>query len=162
HAAARTRRGPRAGVRRRRRGPARRAAPGGDRRGDRSADRVDRGANFRVASRLIAPARAGEALAMRVLPLLALAAIPPGCGAISEDDYLTRVTKDSETVQVAIAGTTPESGRLEQSSRAIGRAADDLDGVHPPGKDKRLNEHMVAGFRGLAGSYHAAAEAARK
>ncbi len=98
---------------------------------------------------------------MRVLPLVAIAAILAGCGAISEDEYITRVTKASESVQVAMAGITPDAVRLDASSKAIARAADDLGGAHPPGKDKRLNEQVVGGFRKLAGSLHQAADAAR-
>ena len=99
---------------------------------------------------------------MRLLPLVAIAAILAGCGAISEDEYIARVTKASETVQQAMEGVSPDALRLEEGSRAIAHAADDLDGAHPPGKDKRLNEEVVGGFRKLADSLQQAAQAARR
>jgi hypothetical protein len=71
------------------------------------------------------------------------------------------VIKASEAVQVAIAGAGSQASQLEASSRSIARAADDLDGVEPPGEAKRLNARLVGGFRQLARTFHAAAEAAR-
>ncbi len=98
---------------------------------------------------------------MRLLPLIAVAAILAGCGSLSEDEYIARVTKASETVQQAMQGATTDALRLDESSKAIAHAADDLGGVHPPGEAKRLNEQIAGGFRKLAASLHQAAQAAR-
>jgi hypothetical protein len=99
---------------------------------------------------------------MRLLPLVALAALLAGCGGgIGEDAYVARVTKASETVGQAMQGVTRDSVKLDAGSKAIVHVADDLDGLHPPGKLDHLNAQIVSGFRAIAGSFHQAAVAAR-
>lgn len=99
---------------------------------------------------------------MRLVALVALAALLTGCGSnISEDDYLSRVTKESQTAYHVMEGASRDSDRLDDGSKAFDHIADVLDALHPPGKLKRLNEQIVGGFRGLAGSFHQAAVAAR-
>jgi hypothetical protein len=98
---------------------------------------------------------------MRVLPLIVIAGILAGCGGLNEDEYLGRVTKAAGAVQRAMTSAGTDSRKLDASSKAIARVADDLDGAGPPGKDKHINAQIVGGFRKLAGSLHQAAQAGR-
>ena len=98
---------------------------------------------------------------MRVVPLLVMVALLAGCGSLSEDDYIAHVTKSAEAAQVAMNGATRDSYRLETKSKALGRVADDLGGLQPPSRFRHVNQQLVDGMRELAGTFHAAAVAAR-
>jgi hypothetical protein len=98
---------------------------------------------------------------MRLLPLLAVAALAGGCGGMNAEDYSERVAKASAAVQVAMAGAGQDAGKLDATSKSIAAAADDVERLDPPGEAEDVNTHIADGFRKLAGTFHQAAAAAR-
>jgi hypothetical protein len=98
---------------------------------------------------------------MRLLLLVAIAAIVAGCGSGGSPGYVDQVTKAEAVLQEALTDLGSESGELDASSRAIAGAARELDAAKPPGDEKHFHAHIVDGFRKVAATLHQAAEAGR-
>src|SRR4051794_9337491 len=98
----------------RRRSCAGRLDPGSPRRAVRSArpSGSHRGGNLRGGPRLPGARGAGEALRMRILPLLAVAVVVAGCGSGGSPDYYDHIDTASAVVAEALKDIGDDSGEL--------------------------------------------------
>ena len=96
---------------------------------------------------------------MRVLPLLAVAAIAAGCGSGGGPAFDDELAKAEAVVTEALTDLGSDSGELEASSKAIAGAARELAASKPGGGEKRVHAQVVDGFRKVAATLHQAAVA---
>jgi hypothetical protein len=103
-----------------------------------------------------------------VLVLAALVAA--GCGGAggSKNDYVKSLNKAQASLQESLAslgdigsGGTQAAATLEAGGKAMDAAADDFNGITPPGDAKHAHGQIVDGLHKLAGTFHDAAKAAK-
>jgi hypothetical protein len=108
---------------------------------------------------------------MRLLPAVLILAALIGCGG---DDFIPRVTAAQNELDRSVAGWSAEVGRdvgsgdgpaaaakLQATSRAMDRAADEFAAIDTPDELKHARDLMVDGLRKIAADLRGAASAAR-
>jgi len=112
----------------------------------------------------------------RLLAVAALvaAAAASGCGGSGgdRDAYVQQFNRADQTLERTLSGIGDDiragtsgrevGGKLDESARALDRAAADFDGIDPPSDAEHAHGRIVDGLHRLAGLFRDSAKAARR